>query len=429
MRNVRMGGTEVRSAAQSVNAFKTYELDNVRPIEKPELELVTDVTTLSVGDQCYILEVGTTDFTLAGASSNTAGVGFVVNSTLSGTGSVAKVTKGFLFFSYATTNSDSCFVARNSELYVNFEDGLGVTGTTDLFEISNSTVKTVSDISRMSLLTSENVVLDSVTAVRGSTGLVDSICETQSSGTVTAGSFVIGNDYEILTAGTTDFTLIGAADNTVGTVFTATGAGSGTGTAYDLQLSLDGVSAGLTATLQGSDALVYWNNTGANGCFLVITSGAQDQSGVSFTIDGLDEDGVSQQETITGGYSYMQIRSANRWRRVDSITSSARHRNVQIGHFGYSNFSFQVDSTVQNLKAKDVLTYEGGVFLQKGSGSVRNSSNASSSNVTGYVDVSDLSGGTPAGLVPPFAMHIDNSTGSVFINPAPNQGVPNVSLS
>jgi hypothetical protein len=47
----------------------------------------------------------------------------------------------------------------------------------------------------------------------------------------TAGTFTIGLSYKILTVGTTDFTLIGAASNTVGLTFTATGAGAGTGTA------------------------------------------------------------------------------------------------------------------------------------------------------------------------------------------------------
>lgn len=49
--------------------------------------------------------------------------------------------------------------------------------------------------------------------------------------TVTAGSFVIGDTYRILTVGTTDFTLIGAAANIPGLHFIATGVGSGTGTA------------------------------------------------------------------------------------------------------------------------------------------------------------------------------------------------------
>jgi len=55
-------------------------------------------------------------------------------------------------------------------------------------------------------------------------------------GTTTAGIFVIGRTYEITSTGTTDFTLIGAANNTPGTEFTATGPGSGTGTATALTL-------------------------------------------------------------------------------------------------------------------------------------------------------------------------------------------------
>ena len=49
--------------------------------------------------------------------------------------------------------------------------------------------------------------------------------------TVSAGSFVVGATYTILTVGTTVWTSIGAASNTVGVTFVATGVGSGTGTA------------------------------------------------------------------------------------------------------------------------------------------------------------------------------------------------------
>jgi hypothetical protein len=48
-------------------------------------------------------------------------------------------------------------------------------------------------------------------------------------GTLTAGSFIVGTRYVIASVGTTDFTLIGASANTVGTVFICTGVGSGTG--------------------------------------------------------------------------------------------------------------------------------------------------------------------------------------------------------
>jgi hypothetical protein len=49
---------------------------------------------------------------------------------------------------------------------------------------------------------------------------------------VSAGAFVTGNSYMIATVGSTNFTAIGALNNVVGTVFIATGAGSGTGNAY-----------------------------------------------------------------------------------------------------------------------------------------------------------------------------------------------------
>ena len=48
---------------------------------------------------------------------------------------------------------------------------------------------------------------------------------------ITAGSYVVGIRYKIVSIGTTDFTLIGAASNTVGVSFVATGVGVGTGTA------------------------------------------------------------------------------------------------------------------------------------------------------------------------------------------------------
>lgn len=48
---------------------------------------------------------------------------------------------------------------------------------------------------------------------------------------VAAGSLSAGTQYTIYSAGTTDWTAVGAASNLTGVTFTATGAGSGTGTA------------------------------------------------------------------------------------------------------------------------------------------------------------------------------------------------------
>lgn len=49
--------------------------------------------------------------------------------------------------------------------------------------------------------------------------------------TTTAGAFVVGQSYTILAVGSTNFVAIGAASNTVGISFIATGVGSGSGTA------------------------------------------------------------------------------------------------------------------------------------------------------------------------------------------------------
>lgn len=73
----------------------------------------------------------------------------------------------------------------------------------------------------------KNILIAKVSQISG----VKFVSSLSISTTKTAGSFVIGHSYTIVTAGTTDFTLIGAANNTVGTVFTATGVGAGTGTA------------------------------------------------------------------------------------------------------------------------------------------------------------------------------------------------------
>jgi len=51
-------------------------------------------------------------------------------------------------------------------------------------------------------------------------------------GVVNATAITAGNKYTIQNAGTTNFTLIGASSNAAGTTFVATGAGTGSGTAY-----------------------------------------------------------------------------------------------------------------------------------------------------------------------------------------------------
>jgi hypothetical protein len=69
------------------------------------------------------------------------------------------------------------------------------------------------------------------TALGASDNTVGTEFVATATGTVTAGNFIVGKSYTISTVGTTNFMLIGASANTVGITFTATGNGSGTGTA------------------------------------------------------------------------------------------------------------------------------------------------------------------------------------------------------
>ncbi len=77
---------------------------------------------------------------------------------------------------------------------------------------------------------------------------------TSSGGTdVNAGSFVTSTVYIIKTAGNTDFTAVGAASNNVGTVFTASGAGSGTGVATQAN---DVTSTQISTSTTGDPAII-----------------------------------------------------------------------------------------------------------------------------------------------------------------------------
>ena len=89
------------------------------------------------------------------------------------------------------------------------------------------------------------------------------------------GSFVIGKEYQIYGIGTTDFTLIGATTNLVGEKFTATGVGSGSGSATDLAAATAGGAT--LETLSASLDSRLW----IGGKFLF--AGAKDAKIITFT--------------------------------------------------------------------------------------------------------------------------------------------------
>ena len=104
-----------------------------------------------------------------------------------------------------------------------------------------------------------------------------------------AGSFVVGKTYQIVSVGTTDFTLIGASANTVGVIFNATGVGTGTGTA-----KLVGVYAFQT-TSSSSIVTGYFDNHG-------YSVGSAFDIGVPITLAGI---------TLSGLYTVISTPTSN----------------------------------------------------------------------------------------------------------------------
>ena len=87
-------------------------------------------------------------------------------------------------------------------------------------------------------------------------------------GVVSAGSFVVGTSYTIKFVGTTDFTLIGAASNKVGTIFTASDVGIGTGTSFVTSSSNGSAFVyGLTGLKWAFESEVFPRETNAGNAF------------------------------------------------------------------------------------------------------------------------------------------------------------------
>lgn len=147
--------------------------------------------------------------------------GFVANSSLTG------ATNNYGFFSNIAAPTS----------------GITTTGTVTGISSSGTTV---------------TVNHDAITYTNGQTVTVTA--------TANATALVSGATCTILSVGSTDFTLIGAANNTVGTSFTATGAGTGSGT--------------VTLNVQGSGKTVA---SAASGSFSFTTSTSQTFTAVAAT--------------------------------------------------------------------------------------------------------------------------------------------------
>ena len=185
-------GNEIVTNVQSVNGLKvssgvidtvgyltlsqSYTIQTLGTTSNTQWNTIAGTTNVAAGSfvpgRTYVIvSPGTTDFTLIGAANNTIGTSFVALGAGSGSGTALQI--------YLVGSTFTC---------ANIGTAMG-TGTA--FRITNTTAQLV-----------------------------------------TSGAFIVTATYIIQSIGTTDFTLIGAASNTIGLSFVATGVGAGTGKAY-----------------------------------------------------------------------------------------------------------------------------------------------------------------------------------------------------
>ena len=156
-----------------------------------------------------------------------------------------------------------------------------------------------------------------VTGVSG-TGATATITFTAAAN-ITAGSFVVGAQYTIATTGTTDYTLIGAANSSPGTVFIATGVGAGTGTATPTPLvggfvAVTGFTAGAAGynglylvTASSTTSISYANATTAATAGTPVFAYNIGCAGYGPTFYGKSNYAVLAQENATGHLDYGAI--------------------------------------------------------------------------------------------------------------------------
>jgi hypothetical protein len=160
--------------------------------------------------------------------------------------------------------------------------------------------------------------------------------------TVDAGHFAIGNTYTIASLGNTNFTAIGAASNTVGTQFTATGVGTGDGTAtFDYSWSTPQVQYfEVDGTTVSTKTFILTNSLqGSNSANMVVTRNGlrlRPYEGIEWFGDGSStEFGLPQR----GGYNQDIIDAPNDisvW--VDNVLQPQSF-GAQIGTYSVSNWT------------------------------------------------------------------------------------------
>jgi hypothetical protein len=175
-----------------------------------------------------------------------------------------------------------------------------------------------------------------------------------------AGSLVTGTVYQILTVGSSDFTAVGASANTVGTIFTATGTTTGTGTvstgvqgnekgeqwldttggAYDLKI-YDG-------SAWRSQAGEFVNVTGDTMTgVLQFVSGSASAPGIAFSGDtntGIFRPAADSVAVTTGGTQRITVDSSGRLLVGTTTEGASSADNLTIADSGHAGMTIRSGS-------------------------------------------------------------------------------------
>ena len=117
---------------------------------------------------------------------------------------------------------------------LNDTEFLGVVGGSDTDSTASTTFPEIAAVANVSLANGTNTTYGAARIVRQKGSHKFLVTYTASS--TSAGSFIVGQAYKILSVGNTDWNAVGHGDGNAaaGDEFTATAAGSGTGTAYPM---------------------------------------------------------------------------------------------------------------------------------------------------------------------------------------------------
>lgn len=232
-----------------------------------------------VGTRYTIVTPGSTPFTAIGAANNTAGTTFTATGAGTGTGTASPSEWCFVNAANVGCQAPAAAFVHDPGVYFRLTktgsvyNNLTVAANYNGFTINAAAATTYTkypgrldcvgavctrDEERQNFANWYTYYRNRNLLARG--GLMEAFAV--EAAPVTAGNFVVGSSYTITSVGTTPFTSIGAAANTVDTVFTATGAGTGTGTAraVSMRLGFGRINQSTNAAVDGVNSTVIENN-------------------------------------------------------------------------------------------------------------------------------------------------------------------------